>query len=48
MSAPDSVVELAHRRMAARNKKEFELADVLRNTIAKKVKAQFYLHAANL
>jgi hypothetical protein len=34
MSAPDSVVELAQRRMEARTKKEFALADVLRNTIA--------------
>lgn len=34
MIAPDSVVELAQRRMAARTKKEFALADVLRNTIA--------------
>lgn len=81
MSAPDSDVELAQRRMEARNKSEFELADVLRNTIANagyevvdvengfeliekaafitlayarssssalKVKAQFYLRAANL
>ena len=34
MSAPDSVVELAQRRMAARAQKDFALADVLRNTIA--------------
>ena len=34
MSAPDSVVELAQRRMAARAQKDFALADVLRNSIA--------------
>ncbi|MBF8252329.1 MAG: hypothetical protein HW379_671 [Actinobacteria bacterium] len=34
MSASDSVIELAQRRMEARTKKEFALADVLRNSIA--------------
>jgi len=34
MSAPDSVVELAQKRMAARATRDFSLADELRNTIA--------------
>ena len=34
MSAPDSVVELAQRRMAARAQKDYALADVLRISIA--------------
>lgn len=34
MNAPDSVMELAKRRMAARTEKDFALADVLRNSIA--------------
>ncbi len=34
MSAPDSVVELAQKRMAARATRDFALADELRNTIA--------------